>query len=352
MQKGGLYGNIIVETIFMEGIMDKDMRELLILSTTIMIIFLSSLFVVGSQDDTIEDVNTTQEIEKEKENEEAVEIVEEKEEIFHPDSFTGLLIGFDKSRGLTDVIMVGYFDAKDSEFKVISVPRDLLIDFRKEPFKTIKENDPDNQILYCKLTEVYYNLGKDNDALKELEKIVSAIVGLEIDYMATIDVGGFKDVVDAVGGVEFYVPQRMYYKDPLQDLYIDLEEGMQVMDGDKAEQLVRYRKYKMGDLQRIQVQQDFMLALYKKISKIRDFDKVAELATIGYNIFDSDFGLAFALDYAKYFFEMDGQEVLNSENMVILPSYGERINDIWYQKWSLEENHKIVNELIDELHSN
>ncbi len=54
--------------------------------------------------------------------------------------------------------------------------------------------------------------------------------------MATIDVGGFKEVVDAVGGVEFYVPQRMYYPDPLQDLYIDLQEGLQLLDG-QAEQL-------------------------------------------------------------------------------------------------------------------
>ncbi len=100
-------------------------------------------------------------------------------------------------------------------------------------------------------------------------------------------------------------------------------------------------------MQRIQVQQDFMVALYTKISQIRDFNKVAELVTIGYNIFDSDFGLAFGLDYAEYFFDMKDQDILSSENMVILPSYGERINGIWYQKWSLEEHHEVVEELMN-----
>ncbi len=330
----------------MEGDMDKDLRELLMLSLTIAIIFFGSFLVVGTHKDNQQEIEEAVQTDKGIE-EVQVEEEEVEEESFHPDSFTGLLIGFDKSRGLTDVIMVGYFDATTSEFKVISVPRDLHIDFRKEPFKTIKENDPNNRIAYCKLGEVYYNLGKDHDALKQLKKIISVIVGLEIDYMATIDVGGFKEVVDAVGGVEFYVPQRMYYPDPLQDLYIDLQEGLQLLDGDKAEQLVRYRKYKMGDLQRIQVQQDFMVALYTKISQIRDFNKVAELVTIGYNIFDSDFGLAFVLDYAQYFFDMKDQDILSSENMVILPSYGERINGIWYQKWSLEEHHEVVEELMN-----
>ncbi len=329
------------------ALMRKDMREIAILFTIIGAIFLSSFLAAGNnwyieqENQGIDEAPVGEEIEVE---------VEEKEEenTFHPDSFTGLLIGFDKSKGLTDVIMVGYFDAESNRFKVISVPRDLHIDFREEPFKTIKENDPNNRIGYCKLGEVYLRLGRDEEALKQLKKIVSAIVGLDIDYMATIDIGGFKEVVDAVGGVEFNVPQRMYYRDPVQDLYIDLQEGVQILDGDKAEQLVRYRKYKMGDIQRIQVQQDFMVALYTKISQIRNFNQLAELVTIGYNIFDSDFGLAFVLDYAEYFFAMEDKNILSSENMVILPSYGEQIDGIWYQKWSIEEHHAIVNELLNE----
>lgn len=62
-----------------------------------------------------------------------------------------------------------------------------------------------------------------------------------------------------------YVPQDMYYSDPVQGLYINLKEGQQHLDGDQAEQLVRFRKYPTGDLGRIEVQHQFFSAFVSKI---------------------------------------------------------------------------------------
>ena len=70
--------------------------------------------------------------------------------------------------------------------------------------------------------------------------------------------------MDAVDGVVFDVPQDMNYKDPYQDLVIDLDKGEQLLDGDKALQLLRFRRYPMGDLQRVSVQQDFIRAAFKQ----------------------------------------------------------------------------------------
>jgi LCP family protein required for cell wall assembly len=264
------------------------------------------------------------------------------------ESLTGLFIGFDSSEGLTDVIMVAYLDTEVNEVKVISVPRDLLIDFRTDEFKQIKENNDNNHLIYCKLNEVYSNTGWNDEALMDVREIVSIITGLEIDYMATVDVNGFADIVDVVGGVEFYVPQRMYYNDPVQDLYIDLYEGLQVLDGNQAEQLVRYRKYVMGDLQRIQVQQDFMLAMIKKIMEIEDFGTITQLASAVYDITEHDFGLMEALKYAEYYYDLDFSEVFDSENMVTIPSYGEKIDEIWYQRWMKDETEEMLDELFSD----
>ena len=68
-------------------------------------------------------------------------------------------------------------------------------------------------------------------------------------------------MIDALGGVDFDVPQNMNYDDPVQDLHIHLKKGFQHLDGDKAEQLVRFRRYPTGDIKRVEVQQDFMKAL-------------------------------------------------------------------------------------------
>lgn len=270
------------------------------------------------------------------------EVVEDKV----PDTFTGLLIGTDVSESLTDVIMVGRIDTVRNKIDVISVPRDLVIDFREDYFKEIKENNPDNHILYCKLNEVYNLTGQNDRSMKDLQEIVSIITGLKIDQVAIINVDGFSDLVDVIGGVEFNVPERMYYPDPMQDLYIDLQPGMQLLDGDKAEQLVRYRHYVEGDLKRIQVQQEFMIALFNKVKNIDNFSQVKQLVTTGYKTYTADFGLLFALDYVEYFFDLDILNILSTKQMVTIPSYGDKVDGIWYQTWDLDEAHKVVNELI------
>jgi len=45
-----------------------------------------------------------------------------------------------------------------------------------------------------------------------------------------------------LGGVNFDVPADLRYQDPTQGLYIDLKKGYQLLDGDKVEQLLRFRK--------------------------------------------------------------------------------------------------------------
>lgn len=271
---------------------------------------------------------------------------EAKDEV--PSSFNGLLIGLDKSEELTDVLMVGCVDTVNNKINVISIPRDLIIDFRDDEFKDIKANNPNNHILYCKLTEVYNLTGQNDRALKDLEEIISIITGLKIDHMARIDVDGFSDLVDAVGGVEFDVPQRMYHIDPYQDLYINLQPGPQLLDGDKAEQLVRFRDYTMGDLQRIDVQHQFIVALYDKIRSTNDLSQIQQLANSGFKMFKADFGLLFAMDYVNYFYNLDLTNILTTDHMATIPSYGEQIDGIWYQSWNIDEAHQVVNDLLNQ----
>jgi len=264
-----------------------------------------------------------------------------------PESINGLFIGFDTSGGLTDVLMVGHIDPKENKVQLISVPRDLEIYFNEEPFKTIKKNNPKNRIAHAKLTEIYSLIGWDERALEDVRRIVEGITGLEIDYIMTIDTSGLREVVDAVGGVEFDVPQRMYYSDPLQDLFIDLQPGSQILDGDKAEQLVRYRKYKMGDLQRIQVQQAFIAAMVDQVLESRDFNQISKLVSKGYKYIDTDFGMVVMLRYAEFFFNLELKHVLSPENMMTIPSYGEMVDERWVQYFELEDAREAVEALIN-----
>ena len=96
------------------------------------------------------------------------------------------------------------------------------------------------------------------DALLEY---VSECVGFCPDGYMLIDLNVFVELVDLMGGVRFDVPCDMYYNDPTQDLYINLTAGEQTLNGEQAMGLVRFRSgYAMADLQRVNVQRDFLSA--------------------------------------------------------------------------------------------
>jgi anionic cell wall polymer biosynthesis LytR-Cps2A-Psr (LCP) family protein len=81
-------------------------------------------------------------------------------------------------------------------------------------------------------------------------------------------------------GVEFYVPQDMRYSDPVQNLNINLKEGLQKLDGEEAMQLVRFRRYKEGDLKRVEVQHAFLTAVFQQILSVKHIFKLPEFAAI------------------------------------------------------------------------
>lgn len=278
---------------------------------------------------------------------EVIEVIVKK-----PDTVNVLLIGFDKSKALADINIVAHINTASNSVKLISIPRDLFIDFRQTPFSEIKANNSDLSINYCKLTEVYYYAGKGERALDDMKAIASGVTGLDISYVAAVNTNGFNDIIDIVGGVDFYVPQDMYYSDPYQDLLINLKEGQQLLNGDKAEQLVRFRKYggdTPPDKQRMKVQHDFLRALSSQMLSIKSLSTIKELMTKAYEMIETDASLLTMIDYAEYILGQDLSELLAAEDMIIVPSSGERMGELnlWYEAWNEEEVKAVVNALID-----
>jgi LCP family protein required for cell wall assembly len=103
------------------------------------------------------------------------------------------------------------------------------------------------------------------------EQTVANFLGIPIDYYLAVNMGGFKKVIDALGGVDINVDKRMYYYDPYDEGevdnngLIDLKPGMQHMDGNTALEYVRFRHDEMGDIGRIERQQKFAKALLTDI---------------------------------------------------------------------------------------
>jgi LCP family protein required for cell wall assembly len=176
-----------------------------------------------------------------------------------------LVVGLDNDQVRTDVDMVLSFSPKSNKASVFQLPRDTRIKFDETDRQnlatlgTVKMSNVPHHAM--KLTEAY-SYGGINLTKYAASKLLNNI---SINYVIQINLKAFRNIVNEVDGVDINVPQDMNYDDSSQNLHIHLKKGYQHLDGDKAEQFVRFRHYAMGDLQRIEAQRDFLTKLSKKI---------------------------------------------------------------------------------------
>ncbi|MEU6016527.1 LCP family protein [Streptomyces sp. NPDC047515] len=94
-------------------------------------------------------------------------------------------------------------------------------------------------------------------------RTVEKLTGIRIDHQMVVDFNGFKDMVDAVGGVEVCLKKPV--DDP--DAHLKLPAGRQKLDGEQALGYVRARKSigNGSDTERMDRQQQFLGALVNKV---------------------------------------------------------------------------------------
>lgn len=189
--------------------------------------------------------------------------------------FTVLLLGVseDISSKLSDTIIVASYNPKTQKATLLSIPRDTFIGINKN-----KANS------YDKINALYQ---------KNPEKTLNAvnkITGLNIKYYAVISNNALVEVVDTIGGVEFDVPIDMNYDDSSQKLSIHLKKGMQKLNGEQAEGLVRFRhnnnntsypsSYGDNDLGRMRTQREFLKEVAKQTIKLKNITKIGSFVDI------------------------------------------------------------------------
>lgn len=165
-----------------------------------------------------------------------------------PYCYTFLLVATDQVSGNTDTIMVLTYDTVNQTVGLVSIPRDTLVNAGS-----------------LRINSLYYK------GIEELENCVSDLLGIPIDYHVIIDIEGFVELVDLLGGVEFDIPVHMSYDAPDQDLHIHFEPGLQHLTGEEALLVCRLRKnsdgtipYPDSDIGRTRTQQQLLAAIAKK----------------------------------------------------------------------------------------
>lgn len=174
--------------------------------------------------------------------------------------FNILVAATDEEGTRTDTMMIATLDSKGKAVSLTSIPRDTIVS---------------NGEYVPKLNGVYGLHGGGERGAEALLDEIEKLLGFRPDGYALIDYKVFKDAVEALGGVSFDVPMEMTVDDPDTGEPITLAPGQQVLNGDQALAVCRYRYgYLMADIQRQYVQQSFLKAMVKECTAPGNWTKL------------------------------------------------------------------------------
>lgn len=240
---------------------------------------------------------------------------------------------------LTDTIMVASYNPNTQKATLLSIPRD-----------TYTGKSTAKATAYEKMNALY---SRKSDAQTTLDA-VNEITGLDIKYYVVVKTEALIKLVDVIGGVTFNVPIDMDYDDKSQDLHIHLEAGEQLLDGDKAEQLVRFRhnnngtsypeEYGDNDIGRMRTQREFIMQVLKQTLKPENVFKIGQIMDVAkeYVITNIDFDAA--KDYIPYAVEFNTDNLLTASLPGTTPSW-EKTNNVSIFVVDKEETEKLIKEL-------
>jgi len=136
---------------------------------------------------------------------------------------------------------------------------------------------------YMKLSDLYGTYG-----VSVLKDAVHMLTGIRPEYYVSVDIDSFPRLVDAIDGVEYYVPERMKYTDYAGGIEIDLFKGTQTLDGHAALSLLMYRDYLDPTLSREKTCASFVKAAIAKAMTPGYWDKIGEITGIALDCVKTD----------------------------------------------------------------
>ncbi|MBD1381379.1 LCP family protein [Metabacillus arenae] len=170
--------------------------------------------------------------------------------------------------GRTDSLIVATVNPDTKDMKLISIPRDTRV--------YIEEADKEDKINHA------YVYGKKEATINAVENLLE----IPIDYYATVNFNGFKEVVDEIGGVTVDVPFNFWEKSDENNQRIYFEEGKMKLNGEEALAYARMRKRDpRGDFGRNDRQKQIIEASIDKIMSPNNLLKLDEVAEhVGKNV--------------------------------------------------------------------
>ena len=254
------------------------------------------------------------------------------------DEFRVLLLGVstDTSAVLTDTIMVASYNPRTQKASLLSIPRDTFVG---------KNESTANS--YNKINALYQT------STDKILNAVNDLTGLDLKYYVVVDTEALIALVDEIGGVEFNVPIDMDYDDSSQDLHIHLKAGQQLLNGEQAENLVRFRhnnngtsypsSYGDNDIGRMRTQREFITQVAKQTIQLKNIGKIGNIIDIAYEYVETNVTLSVMKDYIPYVIEFNTENIQTGT----LPGTNQRINGLWFLKANKTEAKELINQMFE-----
>lgn len=220
-----------------------------------------------------------------------------------------LILGVDERNQVdgsrTDTMLL--LRVAQGQVRMLSIPRDTLVHM---------DGHDDS-----KINSAYTYGGADL-----AKEVAGDLLGLPVDYYVKVNLAGFRHLVDLMGGVQYDVPKAMRYVDPTDGTNIDLKPGPQLLDGKKAEQLVRFRHDEIGDdMGRIARQQEFLKAAVSQALTPSRLLKLPQLLYTARSYVETDVPLSEQLNLAQALFAAQKADAVVQET---LPGHGDYVDGI------------------------
>ncbi len=247
------------------------------------------------------------------------------DEIRKKDFYTFLVMGRDNVGLNTDIIILISFDIGNGAINILQIPRDTYMEVDSSPFKI-------NAAFAIMHNRAYNNGESDTDdaAMQGFISLLEENLTIKIDFYVLCDLSGFRNIIDIIGGVKMDIPYNMSYDDPDQDLHIDLSKGIQTLDGEKAEQFIRFRSgYIEGDIGRMDAQKLFMSAFIKQLKSSMKISTLTGIADEAVKNVKTSLSLADIIYFVKEFYLTDNADM----NFITFPGSSARAGvttGVWY----------------------
>ncbi|GGA07583.1 LCP family protein [Okeania sp. KiyG1] len=221
----------------------------------------------------------------------------------------------DVFEGRSDTLLLVQANPTTQTVSLLSVPRDTQVLIPKIGIAKINE------------ANIY---GGPELVESVLENTLS---GFEIDRYVRVSKGGFRELVEQLGGVEIFVPQPMSYTDNTQQLKIDLKPGWQTLNGEQAEQFARFRDEVHGDIGRIQRQQVLLKALRNRVTNVAVLPRLPHIIQVMLKYVDTNLSFPEMLALVSFSLDLERDDL----RMVMLPGRASSSNEYLTSYWIIDQ---------------